>query len=98
MLSTKHVPRPTSPAVRGPTKVGVIWELSVTKIDDKTWEFMNAIHTSATPELLDFLGKQGIPWDVFRTARCQRLARDALLREGYRATIKIAYSQRLVFQ
>jgi hypothetical protein len=23
----------------------------------------------ATPELLDFLGKQGIPWDVFRTGR-----------------------------
>ena len=53
----------------GRTKVGVIWDLSVRKIDDKTCEFTNTVHSSATPELLDFLGKQGIPWEVFRTAR-----------------------------
>ena len=32
-------------------------------------EFTNLVHSSATPELLDFLGKQGIPWEVFQAAR-----------------------------
>ena len=27
------------------------------------------MHSSATPELEDFLGIQGIPWEVFKTAR-----------------------------
>jgi hypothetical protein len=53
----------------GRTKVGVIWDLSVKKIDDQTCEFTNTVHSSATPELLDFLGKQGIPWEVFEAAR-----------------------------
>ncbi len=53
----------------GRTKIGVIWDLSVKKIDDKTCEFTNAVHSSATPELMDFLGKQGIPWHVFQAAR-----------------------------
>jgi hypothetical protein len=53
----------------GRTEVGVIWELSVKKIDDQTCEFTNTVHSSATPELLDFLGKQGIPWEVFQAAR-----------------------------
>jgi Epoxide hydrolase N terminus len=53
----------------GRTKVGVIWELSVKKIDDQTCEFTNTVHSSATPELSDFLGKQGIPWEVFQAAR-----------------------------
>lgn len=53
----------------GRTKVHVIWDLSVKRIDNKTCEFTNSVHSSATPELLDFLGKQGIPWDVFRTSR-----------------------------
>ncbi len=53
----------------GRTKVQVIWDLSVKRIDDKTCEFTNTVHSSATPELLDFLGKQGIPFEVFRTAR-----------------------------
>jgi hypothetical protein len=53
----------------GRSKVGVIWDLSVRKIDDKICEFTNTIHSSATTELLDFLGKQGIPWEVFRTGR-----------------------------
>ena len=53
----------------GRTKIAVIWELQVKKIDDKTCEFTNTVHSSATPELLEFLGKQGIPFDVFRTAR-----------------------------
>jgi len=52
----------------GRTKIGVIWDLSV-KIDDKACEFTNTVHSSATPELVDFLGKQGIPWEVFQAVR-----------------------------
>jgi len=37
--------------------------------NDKTCEFTNTVHSSATPELEDFLGKQGIPWEVFKAAR-----------------------------
>ncbi len=40
----------------GRTKIGVIWDLSVKKIDDKTCEFTNTVRSSATPELIDFLG------------------------------------------
>jgi hypothetical protein len=47
----------------------VIWDLSVKKIDGKTCEFTNMVHSSATPELMDFLGKQGIPWEVFQADR-----------------------------
>ena len=53
----------------GRTQIGVIWDLSVRKIDDKTCEFTNTVHSSATPELMDFLGKQGIPWEVFQASR-----------------------------
>jgi hypothetical protein len=53
----------------GRTKIGVVWDLSVRRIDHKTCEFTNTVHSSATPELLDFLGKQGIPWEVFRAGR-----------------------------
>ncbi|HEX3106733.1 MAG TPA: hypothetical protein VHQ22_20015 [Terriglobales bacterium] len=53
----------------GRTRIGVIWDLSVRRIDDASCEFTNTVHSSATPELLDFLGKQGIPWDVFKAGR-----------------------------
>lgn len=53
----------------GRVKVGVIWDLSVKKIDDDTCEFSNAVHSSFTPELLDSLAKQGIPREVFQAAR-----------------------------
>lgn len=45
------------------------------KIDEKTCEFTNMVHSSATPKLLDFLGKQGIPWRSSEPAvnRFQRL-------------------------
>jgi len=46
-----EVPRPRV------AQICVIWDLSVTKIDDKTCEFTNTVHSSATPELVDFLGK-----------------------------------------
>jgi hypothetical protein len=47
----------------------VILDLSVKKIVDRTFEFTNTVHSSAKPELMDFLGKQGIPWEVFQAAR-----------------------------
>jgi hypothetical protein len=53
----------------GRVKVGVIWDLSVKKIDDDTCEFTNVVHSSFTPELLDSLARQGIPWEVFQAAR-----------------------------
>jgi hypothetical protein len=53
----------------GRTKVQVIWDLSVKRVDGKTCEFTNTVHSSATPELLDFLAKQGIPFDVFKSGR-----------------------------
>jgi len=53
----------------GRTKIGVIWDLAVRKVEDKTCEFRNKVHRWATPELMDFLGKQGIPLEVFRGAR-----------------------------
>src|ERR1700690_2386793 len=64
LVSTSDVFTPT-----GRTKIGVIWDLAVKKIDDNTCEFSNQVHSSATPELIDFLGKQGIPWEVFQAAR-----------------------------
>ena len=53
----------------GRTKIDVVWELSVRKVDDETCEFTNRVHSSATPEMLDLLGKQGIPLEVFRNTR-----------------------------
>src|SRR5262249_52513664 len=53
----------------GRTKIGVQWDLRVRRIDDRTCEFTNTVRSSATPELLDFLSTQGIPWEVFRAAR-----------------------------
>ena len=55
LVSNSDVLTPT-----GRTKIGVIWDLSVKKIDDRTCEFTNAVQISATP---DFLVKQGIPWE-----------------------------------
>ena len=49
--------------------MGVVWDLSVKKIDDHTCEFTNTVHTTSTPELMEFLAKQGIPWEVFKAGR-----------------------------
>jgi hypothetical protein len=64
LMSDSDVFTPT-----GRTKIGVIWDLRVKKIDESTCEFTNTVHSFATPELLEFLGRQGIPLDVFRAAR-----------------------------
>jgi hypothetical protein len=53
----------------GRTKIDVIWDLSVTRIDDKACKFTNTVHSSAPPEMLDFLAKQGVAFDAFRAAR-----------------------------
>jgi hypothetical protein len=53
----------------GRTKINVTWDMSVRKTDDGTCEFTNEVHSHATPELMDFLGRQGIPWEAFKTAR-----------------------------
>lgn len=64
LVSTSDVFTPT-----GRTTVVVIWDLAVRKIDDTTCEFTNTVQSAATAELLDFLGKQGLPFEVFRSAR-----------------------------
>ncbi len=64
LVSNSDVFTPT-----GRTKVGVIWDLSIKRVDDERCEFTNTVRSSATPELLEFLGKQGIPWEVFQAAR-----------------------------
>jgi hypothetical protein len=64
LVSTSDLFTPT-----GRTKVGVVWELRVRRIDDATCQLINLVHSSATPELVEFLGKQGIPWDVFKAGR-----------------------------
>jgi hypothetical protein len=53
----------------GRTKVRVIWDLRVKRLDDATCELTNTVHSLATPELLSLLAGQGIPYDAFRTAR-----------------------------
>jgi hypothetical protein len=64
LVSSSDIFTPT-----GRIKVGVIWDLSVKKIDDTTCEFTNEVHSTFTPELLDSLAKQGIPREAFQSAR-----------------------------
>jgi len=64
LVSSSDIFTPT-----GRIKVGVIWDLSVKKIDGNTCEFTNEVHSSFTPELLDSLAKQGIPREAFQSAR-----------------------------
>lgn len=40
---------------KGRTKVHLLWELSVKKIDDNTCEYSNHIHATATEEFLVFI-------------------------------------------
>jgi hypothetical protein len=63
----------------GRNKVKVVWELSVSKIDDKTCQYRNHIHASATDEFLEFLEKNNIPFEQAKEARQQ--ASDAHNRE-----------------
>jgi hypothetical protein len=63
----------------GRSKVKVVWELSVTKLDDKSCEYRNYIHASATDEFLEFLEKSNIPFEQAKAVRQQ--ASDAHNRE-----------------
>jgi putative intracellular protease/amidase len=56
-----------SPA--GHTKLQVVWELSVKKIDEQTCEYTNHIHSTAMDETLDFLKKHNIAFQTARDAR-----------------------------
>lgn len=53
----------------GRTKILVMWELSVKRIDAGKCEFTCHVRTRAPDELWDFLARQGIPFDVFCAQR-----------------------------
>ena len=56
---------------KGRTKVHLVWELSVKKIDDHTCEYSNHIHASATDEFLTFIEKNNVTFEQARAARQQ---------------------------
>lgn len=53
----------------GRTNLLVMWELSVKPIGDGKCEFTNRVRSRATEGFLDYLARQGIPFDVFRALR-----------------------------
>jgi hypothetical protein len=53
----------------GRTKIDVVWDLQVTGIDDDSCLFTNTVHSSAPPEMLEFLARQGLAFEPFRAAR-----------------------------
>src|SRR5271170_4828554 len=56
-----------SPA--GRTKLQVVWELSVKKIDDQTCEYTNHIHSTAIEQTLVFFKEHNVPFQKARDAR-----------------------------
>ena len=64
LVSTSDVFTPT-----GRTKSGVVWELSVKRIDEQTSELTNIVRTFLTPELATFLARQAIPIELFRAGQ-----------------------------
>jgi hypothetical protein len=53
----------------GRTTIHVTWELSVKALDKTRCEFTNRVTSFATDEMLAFLARQGIPFDIFRAQR-----------------------------
>lgn len=53
------------------TKVHLLWELSVKKIDDNTCEYSHHIHASATEEFIAFIKKNDVTFEQVRAARQQ---------------------------
>lgn len=53
----------------GRTTIHVHWELSAKAIDDNTSEFTNRVVTHATDDFLNYLERQGIPFDLFAKQR-----------------------------
>jgi hypothetical protein len=58
----------------GRSKVQVLWELRATKIDEKTCEYTNEIHATATPAFLEFIKEHGIT--LAQAAAARQLASD----------------------
>jgi putative intracellular protease/amidase len=58
-----------SPA--GRTKLQVVWELSVKKIDDQSCEYTNHIHSTAIDQTLEFLKQHNVSLESARAARQQ---------------------------
>jgi putative intracellular protease/amidase len=56
-----------SPA--GHTKLQVVWELSVKKIDEETCEYTNHVHSTAIDQTLEFLKSHNISFETAREAR-----------------------------
>ncbi|XAZ25599.1 hypothetical protein LVY75_20965 [Sinorhizobium sp. B11] len=53
----------------GRLTIHVTWELRVKAIDGGRCEFTNRVQSFATDEMMAFLDRQGIPFEVFRTQR-----------------------------
>ncbi|MBY5371734.1 hypothetical protein [Rhizobium leguminosarum] len=53
----------------GRVTIHVTWELSVKKVDANHCEFTNRVGSYATDEMMAFLDRQGIPFELFRTQR-----------------------------
>jgi hypothetical protein len=55
----------------GRTKLQVVWELSAKRIDERTCEFTNYVHSSALDETMAFFAEHGIAFEKARLARQQ---------------------------
>ncbi|MRX10945.1 hypothetical protein GJ697_24285 [Pseudoduganella sp. FT25W] len=66
MVSTSDVFTPN-----GRTKVQVIWDLSVRKIDAQRSEYTNAVISHPTEEFLAFIKEHGIAWEQAQNDRQQ---------------------------
>ncbi len=64
LLSTSDVITPT-----GRTKSGVVWELSVKRLDAERCELTNHVIGKTTPEYWEFLGREGVPFELARKAQ-----------------------------
>jgi hypothetical protein len=53
----------------GRTKVQVIWDLSVRKIDDGHSEYTNSVIAHPTPEFLEFIKRHGVTFEDAAAAR-----------------------------
>jgi hypothetical protein len=56
---------------KGRTRVHLIWEISVERIDDHSCEYSNHIHATATDEFLAFIANSDITFEQARAARQQ---------------------------
>jgi hypothetical protein len=56
---------------KGRTRVHLLWEISVERIDDHSCEYSNHIHATATDEFLTFIANNDITFEQARAARQQ---------------------------